>query len=201
MSVFVPPLKPAVIREHAESLRKKFGSGRLPFEDLPYFDIVYFLDVELATAYRGFRLEVRDDAELPGFEGYTERGERPHIIIAESIMDRARRGDGAARGTLAHELGHFFLHQNLSLARMQSGGIEPEYSSEHQAELFAVELLCPVAWTMPTDQPKDLQMRFGIDEQRAVQRYNQLKQEGVIEVAWREPDPTQMTMDLGIPQM
>lgn len=190
-------LTPDYVRSVATRVRRRCGSGRLPVEQHAYFDIVFFLDVVLATHISDFRLEVKEDSEIPEYQAYTEQGGSHLIVVAESVMKSARRGDGDARYTLAHELGHFFLHQNLRLARYQTGDLPEDRSSEGQADLFALELLAPIDWVEASDTPETIEDRFQLDARNATIRYNQLKQEGVIKIAWRAK-PQQLGMELKV---
>ena len=64
--IYVPPRSRREIREIATEIRRQFGCGRKPYDKEPAFDILHFLDIELASYIPKFRLEVVDDDEIPG---------------------------------------------------------------------------------------------------------------------------------------
>ena len=68
------------------------------------------------------------------------------IKIREDVYDRACEGHGRDRFTLAHELGHYLLHDDVTvgLARSGDGASVVTYCDpEWQANAFAGELLMP----------------------------------------------------------
>ena len=71
------------------------------------------------------------------------------IRIQEPIYEKAIENDGHCRFTIAHELGHWFLHreQTLAFGRPDRGGTIPPYRhSEWQADVFARNFLAP--WSL-----------------------------------------------------
>ena len=104
-------------------------------------------------------------------------------MVRESVEIKARENDGEARGILAHELGHMFLHARLRLARTQLIELPYEYSAENQAEIFSDELLCPIEFVTINDKPEELATRFVIDRRRAALVYTQLREESIIRPA------------------
>src|SRR4051812_32522326 len=146
----VDPLKDLEVREHAKSLR-----GSLGWVDEEHVDpLVLESKTEIWTV-RGkmpFSLEFVSDADMPGDSGLTLY-EEPKIVvkIPRSVRARAFMGDGYARYTIAHELGHAVLHvdkliQGAALPRRRLGNATspwiPKFkSAEHQAMVFAAALL------------------------------------------------------------
>jgi Zn-dependent peptidase ImmA (M78 family) len=68
------------------------------------------------------------------------------IQIREDVYDNAVMGEGRDRMTIAHEFGHYFLHQGLESSFMQADDayeIKPYEDPEWQAKAFAGELLIP----------------------------------------------------------
>ena len=66
------------------------------------------------------------------------------IRIREDIYLRACNGEGRDRLTIAHEIGHLFLHDNdsIALCRLEPGeSIKPYEDPEWQADCFGGELL------------------------------------------------------------
>lgn len=131
------------IRNSAEQVRKLFCAP-----DIKFFDVVRFIERRLPEAFEAFRFEIVDLSEMPDREAEMNPTEFC-IRIQEPIYDKAMNGDGHCRFTLAHELGHFFLHRHQSIAfgRPARDGNIPAYChSEWQADVFARNLLAP--WSM-----------------------------------------------------
>lgn len=69
---------------------------------------------------------------------------RHTIRLREDIYDRACDGHGRDRMTVAHEIGHYFLHDEQAFARRETKKKErlPAFrSAEWQASCFGAELL------------------------------------------------------------
>lgn len=131
------------IRRDAFLLRVKLGLKR----EL-YFDIVHFLENVLPIADPEFCLEVVDDTavEVSGIQA--EYIPRLNVIrVKQSVYDAAVRGHWWARSTLAHELGHYYYHdeQNVRYAKLAPfEKVPPDFDPERQANVFAAELLAPL---------------------------------------------------------
>lgn len=72
------------------------------------------------------------------------------MFIRKDVYDALHAGDPRARFTIAHEFGHFVLHDGIALARSNARSHKVYEDSEWQANCFAAELLAP------KDQCKDL---------------------------------------------
>jgi Zn-dependent peptidase ImmA (M78 family) len=124
------------LRELAESIRKTIG-----FENKPHFPIVEFMEWAMPDLFPGFRLEVVDDAELWGKEGET----RPHenlIILPNTVYNEAVEGRGRARFSVAHEVSHYILIDEGSIALARTNIAIPKYQQpEWQANALASEIL------------------------------------------------------------
>lgn len=99
---------------------------------------------EAASSFLGSRIEVhaRPDGELGHDTAYVS-DDRKTVVVRQSLLERARRGDARAIFDLIHELGHIVLHRALvPLARGVEGIEKVQYlrseeSGEHQANYFA----------------------------------------------------------------
>ncbi len=100
------------------------------------------------------------------------------IYIREDVYYRACDGNARDLFTIAHELGHLFLHsnQNVELARAEMN-IKAYENPEWQANTFAAELLMPVKLISKSDIPDSLVKRFGVSYESAKIR---LKNLGII---------------------
>lgn len=85
-------------------------------------------------------LEVVEDRELPEEEALTYPDLRT-IKVRESVYDAAHEGDPRSRFTMAHELGHYFMHRDQSASFGRSRNHKIYCDCEWQADRFASELL------------------------------------------------------------
>ena len=138
MDKIAKPRSRKSIREITKIIRKACG-----LENSLEFPILFFLEHILVEILDNFEFEVVDDAEL-GCEAlaYPDRNK---ILVRQSIYDRAYNGNPRDLFTIAHEIGHLFLHQetSISFARGKSTKIKPYENPEWQANTFAGELLAP----------------------------------------------------------
>lgn len=135
--IIVDPLSLKQIREFARKIRIMFG-----LEEDGYVDIVRIYEYILQSI--GVTFEIVDCASMGDKHGETLIGKNV-IRIREDVYDRACKGYGRDRLTMAHELGHLLLHnmKNLSLARNTSDKVAAYCDPEWQANAFAGELLAP----------------------------------------------------------
>lgn len=129
------------IRQFTKSIR-----NILDFNDDPYFPVLEFLEWVMPELHEGFNYEIVDDLEGKYAVTYPEED---LIVLSRRTYDNAEKGIGRDRFTIAHEIGHFFLHRpgNLALYRIddESNTTDiPAYKDpEWQANTFAGELLAP----------------------------------------------------------
>lgn len=129
------------IRRDAYLLRAKLG-----LEDQLYFPIVWFLENVLPLVDPSFCLEVVEDEELPGIQAEYVPVDNT-IRVKCSVYEGAVAGHWWARSTLAHELGHYYYHdeQSVRYAKRDGGAKVPaDEDPERQANVFAAELLAPI---------------------------------------------------------
>lgn len=118
---------------------------------------------------------VRPDLEMGNTDGMTSHGKDVvTIAIKQSVHDAAFMGDGRARNTLAHELGHAVMHNSIEMPRRALGNITPKWlkskpfeSAEHQVRVFAPAFLINdlIAETLRTAD--DISIEFGISSESA----------------------------------
>ncbi|MDR7870294.1 MAG: ImmA/IrrE family metallo-endopeptidase [Tissierellaceae bacterium] len=107
------------------------------------FPILYFLEHILPKIFEDFVFCVVEDDELDCEAiAYPNSNE---IIIRKSVYDGAFEGVYRDLFTIAHEIGHLFLHQetSISFARGRDIEIKTYENPEWQANTFAGELLAP----------------------------------------------------------
>ena len=141
----VDPLSDADVRENAKRLRRF-----LKLADAERIDPLVMEQVTEIWTVRGvkpFRFEIVADVDLPNDSGLTfYDGSALLVQIPRRIRHDAFMGDGYARYTIAHELGHASLHldkliQGAAMPRRQIGNAVstwiPKFkSAEHQAMVF-----------------------------------------------------------------
>ncbi len=112
-------------------------------EDVIYFPVIKFLELILPDLMDDFTLEIVEYENMPEKEG----GTFPScniVRIREDVYEKAVKGDGRARFTILHEIGHLLLHddENVALCRVSAGKKIKTYENpEWQADVFAGELL------------------------------------------------------------
>lgn len=129
------------IRRSTYLLRKKLG-----LEDTLYFPIVEFLEIVLPEIDSTFHIEILEDSELPGVQA--EYIPSLNVVrIKNSVYEAAVSGYWWARSTLAHELGHYYFHDEKSVRYAKLDPckkVPPDFDPERQANVFAAELLAPI---------------------------------------------------------
>jgi hypothetical protein len=171
----VPPRSWDNIYSVAENVRSAMGLTHQPY--VPVVDVLErVLDYQLNL----LRFEVGDFAEMEGAEGLTDpNGE--FIQIREDVYMAAISGDGRARFTIAHEMGHFFLHTGIPLARSTRGdGIASYRKSEPQANQFAAELLMPRKLMRAGISPEEVSQAHGVSDEAARNRIKFMSSKGLI---------------------
>jgi Zn-dependent peptidase ImmA (M78 family) len=171
----VPPRSWDNIHSVAESVRHGIGIGHLAH--VPVVDVLEkVLDYQLGMV----RFEVGDYAEMAGAEGLTDPNGQ-FIQIREDVYVAAVAGDGRARFTVAHELGHFFLHTGIPLARSFKGdGVDAFRKSEPQANQFAAEFLMPRQQLWRGISASDIARNHGVSDEAARNRIRYLSGKNLI---------------------
>ncbi|GEC40126.1 hypothetical protein JOH52_002813 [Sinorhizobium meliloti] len=170
----VPPRSWDNIHSVAERLRSIIGLERSPY--VPVIDILEkVLDYQLNIV----RFEVGTFVEMDGAEGLTDPS--GHFIqIREDVYEAAVNGDGRARFTVAHEMGHLFLHTGVPLARTTRDAVAPFKRSEPQANQFAAEFLMPRHLQIRGSSHYDIARNHGVSDEAARNRFNFLRGKNLI---------------------
>ena len=117
----------------------------LGVENKPYFDIVHFIENVMPKMFPKFVFEVCPEAEMGDCHGKTIPSEQK-IQIREDVYIGACEGKGRDRLTMAHEVGHFFMHDEKSVVfyKVNPNVKSPSFRDpDWQANVFAGELLAP----------------------------------------------------------
>lgn len=175
INLIAQPVTRKYLRALASALRMK-----LPYGAHPNFDIVRFLEIDLPKWDRNFSLSISETLPSPGAHALT------HIHLAtievlEDVYVRACGGSGRDRMTLAHELGHFILHTEVSLARRDSGQTVKAYEDpEWQAKAFAGELMIPLDVFRTLKNPEDAPNIFGVSREAVVTQIKAWSKKGLV---------------------
>lgn len=139
-SFVAQPMSRRNIRNLANFFRKELG-----LTNEKYFPVIQVLEWGLAIIDEDFQYEIQDMHEMGTRHGLTYP-DQSKIIIREDVYENAINGLGRDRLTIAHEIGHYLMHdtKNLALARTGNGQKIAAYlDPEWQANAFAGELLAP----------------------------------------------------------
>jgi hypothetical protein len=169
----VPALSNREIREEASKTKHDYGAAnRRPV------NIVRFLESGSILTKRGRRklvYNVVDDHEMGDCDGRTDfRADTVTITVKRSVHERAVWGDGRARMTLAHELGHGVLHYGAPMFRGTNASGPTELSqtsafesAEHQAKVFASAFLIDDKVAATFDSAEQISVEFGVSLEAA----------------------------------
>ena len=143
--------------------------------DEPEFPVMILLESILDQRLEFLRLEVGSNDDMGNAEGFT-CPEGSFIRLRDDVYRKAWAGDGRARFTAAHELGHHVLHAGAPLARVRPGENHPAYClSEPQANYFAASILMPRRFITEADDARTVANRHGVSREAARIRLKNLR--------------------------
>lgn len=126
------------IRDYVYMLKKEVG-----LQNVLYFPVLQFVENVLPVLVSDFQFEVVTESEMGNKHGETYPSKNL-IRIREDIYLRAAQGEGRDRLTIAHEIGHLFMHEDdaIALCRLAPDErLKPFEDPEWQADAFGGELL------------------------------------------------------------
>jgi transcriptional regulator with XRE-family HTH domain len=135
MGILVPPMSRAAIQDFAERVRDVFIEV-----DQIKFPILEVLEFAMPKIFDGFHVDVCSHEIMGDDEGRVLSGTNC-IMLREDVYDAACGGQGRARFTVCHELGHFLLHREIMMARNREERHPVYRDAEWQADFFAGSLL------------------------------------------------------------
>jgi hypothetical protein len=182
----VDPLSDLDVRENANRLRRFLG-----WADAERIDVIALEQVTEIWTVQGvkpFRIEVVADADLPSDSGRTSYdGAGLLVQIPRHIRHDAFMGDGYARYTVAHELGHAVLHldkliQGAAMPRRRIGNATSNWvpkfkSAEHQAMVFGGAFLINDVLARRLSSPEEVSVQAGVSLQAARIYFEQVQEE------------------------
>jgi hypothetical protein len=149
----------------------KLALTRFAQEDRKWVDVISCLrssKIWTVNGVKRLQFRVRPDAEMGTADGMTSVGKDTVTIdLKESVYEKALVGDGRARNTLAHELGHATMHTRQHLPRRATGNkkhewIKPFESAEHQANVFAAAFLVSDYHFADIDSADEIAIEAGV---------------------------------------
>jgi len=174
----VPSVSWAEIDDMTENIRRKYSL----LSDA-YFPIMDILELVMSNRQNLFQIEIVERTKMPGEYSTTQQDGRL-LTIREDIYEKVCRGDGHARFTLAHELGHLIMHcTGIEVYALASGEYVPPYQhSEAQANYFAASLLMPRKFFSFNDTPHSVQHRHGVSLSAARNRLSYFRSKGFLKL-------------------
>jgi IrrE N-terminal-like domain len=174
------PLSDDEIRGIAKALRRYFGVAQEPRLDVRA--CLKRGTVLTVRGEEGLEYQVRPDSEMGDDDGLTTYQNRAvTIAIRRSVDDAALMGDGRARNTLAHELGHAAMHHGAPQARgVAAAGIttpkwlKPFESAEHQVKVFAPAFLINDTVAESLSSAEEVSIQAGVSLKSASIYFEQL---------------------------
>jgi transcriptional regulator with XRE-family HTH domain len=133
--IVVPAMSTKAIRSFADEVRSVFVEDDQI--ELPIMDILEF---RMEQVFEGFYIDIQDKETMGDDEGRMVAGKNG-IILREDVYQAAWNGNGRARFTACHELGHFLMHRTVTTARARDDADKIFCDSEWQADTFAGTLL------------------------------------------------------------
>ena len=131
------PMSRKSLRAIVKMIKKKCG-----LEKVMKIPVCGFFEFIMERFFPGFEWEIVDENEMAE-EGLTLSADNT-ILIRQDVYIKACNGDGRARFTIMHEIGHFILHgpNRVALCRLALGERLKKYEDpEWQADNFAAEFL------------------------------------------------------------
>lgn len=139
------PLSNAVICNIVKQFRSILG-----IKDNAPIDILSVLELAMPLLDTEFNYSIREKKDMEvDAHAYTDH-ENSEIVILDEIYCLAVEGRGRDRLTIAHEIGHYLLHNKqmcIFTRAFEGEKIKTYEDPEWQANAFAGELLCPAEAT------------------------------------------------------
>lgn len=159
------PMSREMIRERATMLRSSLG-----LQDAEWIDIVRIAEYIFPIAFEqfGFSFQIKDQDAMGCNHGLTNPS-TGEVMIRCDVYERACRGSGRDRLTIAHELGHFLLHDGVTMGLARAGKneyVKTYCDPEWQATAFAAELLMGYAVIKNMDE-NEVVKRCGVSRDAA----------------------------------
>ncbi|MEG2610495.1 MAG: ImmA/IrrE family metallo-endopeptidase [Bacilli bacterium] len=138
------------------------------------FPVLEFVEHVIPRLDEKFNFLVVSPEELKDCYGVTDINDNT-ITVREDVYNRAVEGNERDLFTIAHEVGHLFLHSNQKVELARGNTPMKIYeSTEWQADTFAASLLMPANKISNKDTKFTVASRFGVSLQAAEVRLKKL---------------------------
>jgi hypothetical protein len=127
------------------------------------------LEHTLDLLFEDAHFEIEEDYKMAGAEARTSYYE-PLITVAARTYRDLGRGEGRARMTIAHEIGHLMMHCLRPVAMNRSNFYDRHCDPEWQADVFAAALLMPKAAFRRCRTVGEAMKLFGVSRSAAITR-------------------------------
>lgn len=132
----VTPRSMKDIRTIVNVIKKRCG-----LYDYLQFPVIFFWEQIIPKIFQDYRFLYVEDDELNGVEAYTDHNLKL-VKVKISVYLNALNGSSKDLFTIAHEIGHLFLHDGEAMIFARTDERFPAYkSAEWQANYFAAEML------------------------------------------------------------
>lgn len=151
------------LRRYVQYIKEKTG-----LQNEIYFPILPFVENVLPMMFPDYQFEILPKEVMGSKHGETYPNKNI-IRIREDIYEGAASGKGRDRLTVAHEVGHFFNHEedSIILCRLAPGQkLKPYEDPEWQADAFAGELLAP-SHLIRNMSVQEVMLKCGVSEAAA----------------------------------
>lgn len=168
MDYIVEPMSRKELRALSDLLRCRLG-----IENRIRVPIVELLDL-LSEKFEKFNYEIVEDDDLPKNVHADTDVRTGHIRIKTSVYERACKGRGRDRMTIAHEIAHFFTlcFCEFKLQRnFNNDEVLPYNDPEWHAKCFAGEFMVPYQLTQGMT-PTEIADACGVSYQAAKYQYD-----------------------------
>lgn len=158
------------VREIAKQARESFA---IKSDDQRIDLIATLRQSTIATCYGTKHLTFSQYESADGLdEGKTEFfPNHVNISLNSRVYERLRYGDGRARNTASHEIGHAIMHEGPTLFRkanaLQNRWVEPFRSAEHQTKVFAPAFLIDDIVALKLTSAQEISIIFGVSFESA----------------------------------
>lgn len=159
----VPYLSCAKIIRVARDVRQLFGVN------VDHYPVVRILELGMLMLDKEFTFAVMERYEMKGDLGLTIPSENA-IYLRSDVYNRALNDSPIDRFTVAHELGHYFLHRDVPVVfhqAHQTRKMKPERDSEWQASIFGAALMMPVHRFRKCKSLDEAAVKFGVSKSTA----------------------------------
>jgi Zn-dependent peptidase ImmA (M78 family) len=154
------------VRQLANRARQYFGVSKKHRVDV--LACLNRATIWTVTGEKRLIFQIRPDCEMGKNDASTIFGPGVvTVVVKQSVYDAGFMGDGRARNTLAHELGHAVMHDGPEMFRRAEGNVRPGWirafeSAEHQAKVFAAAFLINDVIASTFSSAEDISIEFGV---------------------------------------